>query len=195
MRNICLWFCFLAPSVAANCSNNLTHGYRLDSFTTEILSNIGVHACINECLLRKPHCQSINYNTQHFQCGINSREADDIEFEGVPDSNSIFANILNSSRVFISTLRCIQFVNMHLIFCIFNSEKCFPPENFRNMWRCVLSSSSQMRACKKHPFLYFNRYVQFLLLLKLSFRCRILIYLFFKLQIVITYFENDVDLK
>lgn len=124
MRNICLWFCFLAPSLASNCSNNLTHGYRLDSFTTEILSNIGVHACINECLLRKPHCQSINYNTQHFQCGINSREADDIEFEGVPDSNSIFANILNSSRKILGTCedafcpvrhKCVPAKNTH--FC------------------------------------------------------------------------------
>lgn len=101
MRNVCLWFCFFAPSVAAICSEKMTNGYRLNNFTTEIISDIGVHSCIKECLLRKPHCQSINYNTQHFQCEINSRGADNIEFDGVLDSNSIFNNVWNASRVFI----------------------------------------------------------------------------------------------
>lgn len=114
MRNICLWFCFFASSVAADCSEKLTNGYRLDNFNTETIFDIGVYSCIKECLLRKPHCQSINYNTQHFQCGINSIGADDIESEGVLDSHSIFVNVLNSSRVFIFTLK-MYFVHIQLI--------------------------------------------------------------------------------
>lgn len=99
MRISCIIFSvFLPNSVIVSCLERLTHGYRLDSFTTEIISNIGVHTCMKECLLRKPHCQSINYNTQHFQCGINSRGADDIKLEGVPDYSSIFANVENVSR-------------------------------------------------------------------------------------------------
>nr|XP_034301523.1 signal peptide, CUB and EGF-like domain-containing protein 1 [Crassostrea gigas] len=98
MRISCIIFSvFLPNSVFASCLERLTHGYRLDNFTTEIISNIGVHTCIKECLLRKPHCQSINYNIQHFLCGLNSREDEDIELEGVPDYNSIFANVVTDS--------------------------------------------------------------------------------------------------
>lgn len=93
---------FLPQSVIASCFERLTHGYRMDSSITELISDIGVNSCIKECLLRKPHCQSINYNSQHFKCGLNSREADDIELEGVPDYNSVFAKVVTDSLVWSS---------------------------------------------------------------------------------------------
>uniref|UniRef100_K1QYN7 COBW domain-containing protein 1 n=1 Tax=Magallana gigas TaxID=29159 RepID=K1QYN7_MAGGI len=101
-------------SVIASCFERLTHGYRMDSSITELISDIGVNSCIKECLLRKPHCQSINYNSQHFKCGLNSREADDIELEGVPDYNSVFAKVVTDSLL-VATERMVRMVSACLV--------------------------------------------------------------------------------
>lgn len=93
-----LFFCFIISPVFPFCFDRLMHGYRLNNFITEEISNIGVQSCIKECLLRKPQCQSINFNTQQFRCEVNYKEAD-ILLEGTPDVNSIFANLGNVSKV------------------------------------------------------------------------------------------------
>ncbi|XP_078324762.1 uncharacterized protein LOC111124312 [Crassostrea virginica] len=87
----------VAPTLTWSCSDNLMFGYRLENFTVEQISNIGVHSCIKECRLRQPLCQSINYDSERFLCEINSKEAD-IEVEGIHHTNSIFANVNGSSR-------------------------------------------------------------------------------------------------
>ena len=93
----------VAPTLTWSCSDNLMFGYRLEDSTVEQISNIGVHSCIKECRLRQPLCQSINYDSEHFLCEINSREAD-IEVEGIHQTNSIFANVKGSSRVTLTFL-------------------------------------------------------------------------------------------
>lgn len=99
MRQISLLlFCFIISPSIPFCFDSLMYGYRLNNFITEEISNIGVQTCIKECLLRKPHCQSINYNTQQFRCEVNSKGAD-ILLEGTPDVNSIFAYLANVSKV------------------------------------------------------------------------------------------------
>lgn len=99
MRQISLlFFCFIISPSISFCFDSLMYGYRLNNFITEEISNIGVQTCIKECLLRKPHCQSINYNTQQFRCEVNSKGAD-ILLEGTPDVNSIFAYLANVSKV------------------------------------------------------------------------------------------------
>ncbi|XP_065933381.1 uncharacterized protein [Magallana gigas] len=107
------------------------YGYRLNNFITEEISNIGVQTSIKECLLRKPHCQSINYNTQQFRCEVNSKGAD-ILLKGTPDVNSIFAYLANVSKDFSTNCKdkvcqplhkCVAMKNTHV--CI-STDSCKP---------------------------------------------------------------------
>ncbi|XP_061179392.1 signal peptide, CUB and EGF-like domain-containing protein 1 [Saccostrea echinata] len=91
---ITLFLFWVAKSAVHCCTEHLILGYRLDGFTAEEIPNIGVHACIKECLLRK-HCQSINYNTQQFLCEINDKSSD-IIMDGKKNPDFFFSNVANS---------------------------------------------------------------------------------------------------
>lgn len=74
---------------------------------TEETFNIGVQSCIKECLLRKPKCQFINYNTQHFRCEV------------CPDVNIIFANLGNVSKVRSVCYLYVSHIFMYMMFGFF----------------------------------------------------------------------------